>query len=107
MKIAYAFRRANLFPYVGDAWNLPGREVRATWLRRVHDLGFDGIEIANNAVGGPSASAEQVRSLGKELADNGAPCVCVRGGGGLATPRTAAANRARIEEAIRFASQIG
>lgn len=107
MKIAYAFRRANFFPYVGDAWNLPGREVRATWLPKVHDLGFDGIEIANNTVGGPGASLEQVRELRKELEDNGAPCVCVRGGGGLANPRTAAANRQRIEEAIKFASQMG
>lgn len=107
MKIAYAFRRSNLFPYAGDAWNLPGREVRAAWLRRVHDMGFDGIEIANNAVGGPNASAEQIRELRKELEDNGAPCVCVRGGGGLANPRTTAANRKRIEEAIKFAAQMG
>jgi len=76
-------------------------------MRRVHDMGFDGIEIANNAVGGPNASPDQIRDLRKELEDNGAPCVCVRGGGGLANPRTAAANRRRIEEAIAFASQIG
>lgn len=107
MKVAYAFRRTNFYPYVGDAWNLPGREVRAAWLRKVHDMGFDGIEIANNTVGGPSATPEQVRELRKELDDNGAPCVCVRGGGGMSSPRTAAASRQRLADAIKFASQIG
>ncbi|HVC32022.1 MAG TPA: sugar phosphate isomerase/epimerase family protein [Chloroflexota bacterium] len=107
MKIAYAFRRSAFHPYVGDDWNLPGREVRGAWLKKVQSFGFDGIEIANNAVGGPNATPEQVHELRKELEDNSVPCVCVRGGGGLANPRTAASNRQRIEEAIKFAVQIG
>ncbi len=107
MKLAYAFRRSALYPYVGDDWNLPGREVRAQFLRTVRDLGFDGIEIANNAVGGPNAPAETIRELRQELADNGVPCVCVRAGGTLATPRVAAANRQRLDDAIRFAAQMG
>ena len=107
MKIAYAFRRSAFYPYVGDDWNLPGREVLASWLKTVKDMGFDGIEIANNAVGGPNASDGQIRELRAILDDHGVPCVVVRGGGGLANPRTAASNRARIEEAIRFASRIG
>ena len=107
MKIAYAFRRSAFYPYVGDDWNLPGREVRKAWLQKVRAMGFDGIEIANNAVGGPRATPEQIRELRHELEDNGVPCVCVRGGGGMANPRTAAGSRKRIEEAIRFASQMG
>lgn len=107
MKIAYAFRRSGFYPYVGDDWNLPGREVRAKWLQKVRALGYDGLELGTNSVGGPNASREQIRELRKELDDNGVPCVAVRGGGGLAHPRTANANRQRIEESIRFASQIG
>ena len=107
MKIAYAFRRSGFYPYVGDDWNLPGREVRAKWLQKVRALGYGGIELGTNSVGGPNASREQIRELRKELDDNGVPCVAVRGGGGLAHPRTANANRQRIEESIRFASQIG
>lgn len=107
MKIAYAFRRSAFYPYVGDNWNLPGREVRKAWLQKVREMGFDGIEIANNAVGGPNATPEQIRDLRKELEDHGVPCVCVRGGGGLANPRTAGASRKRLEEAITFAAQIG
>jgi sugar phosphate isomerase/epimerase len=107
LKIAYAFRRSAFYPYVGDDWNLPGREVRTAWLQKVRAMGFGGIEIANNAVGGPGATPEQVRDLRRELEDNGVPCVCVRGGGGIANPRTAANSRKRIEEAIKFATQIG
>lgn len=107
MKIAYAFRRSAFYPYVGDNWNLPGREARKAWLQKVREMGFDGIEIASNAVGGPNATPDQIRDLQKELEDHGVPCVCVRGGGGLANPRTAGASRKRLEEAITFAAQIG
>jgi len=107
MKIAYAFRRSALYPYVGDDWNLPGKEARPEFFRRIRDLGFAGVEIANNTVGGPNASADAIKSLRQELDDHGVPCVCVRGGGGLANPRSAAGNRQRLEEAIAFASQIG
>jgi sugar phosphate isomerase/epimerase len=107
MQIAYAFRRSALYPYVGDDWNLPGRDVRPEFFRRIRNLGFAGIELANNTVGGPHASAEAVKALRHELADHGVPCVCVRGGGGLANPRSATDSRMRLEEAIAFASQIG
>jgi sugar phosphate isomerase/epimerase len=107
MKIAYAFRRSAVYPYVGDDWNLPGKEARPQFYKKIREAGFDGIEIANNTVGGPGASAESIRELRRELEDNGAPCVCVRGGGGMAVPRAAAENRRRLEEAIAFASQIG
>lgn len=107
MKIAYAMRRVNFFPYVGDDWNLPGKEVRKAYFKQVREMGFDGIEIANNTVGGPGAPAEAVKALRAELEDNGVPCVCVRGGGGLANPRSAPASRQRLEESILFASLIG
>jgi sugar phosphate isomerase/epimerase len=107
MKIAYALRRSNLYPYVGDPWNIPGREVRTAWYRKVREMGFDGIEIANNSVGGPSAPSGAVQELRRELADNGVPCVCVRGGGGLASPRAAAESRKHLDEAIAFAAGLG
>lgn len=107
MKLAYAMRRVNTYPYVGDDWNLPGKEVRPSYFKTVREMGFDGIEIANNAVGGSTAPADAVRELRKELEDHGVPCVCVRGGGGLANPRAAAASRQRLEEAVIFASLIG
>ncbi|HLZ06987.1 MAG TPA: sugar phosphate isomerase/epimerase family protein, partial [Chloroflexota bacterium] len=79
-------------------------EVRRQWLNQVRAMGFAGIEIANNTVGGPTATASAVRDFRAELEDNGVPCVCVRGGGGLDNPRYAAENRQRLEEAITFAS---
>src|SRR5712692_7414643 len=106
MKIAYALRRSNLFPYHGDPWNLAGREVRPRWFKKVRALGFDGIEIGHNAVGGPAASMETINALRQELADNGVPCVCVRGGGGFANPQHAVNSEKRLHEAITFASQL-
>jgi sugar phosphate isomerase/epimerase len=107
VKFVYAFRRSVHYPYVGDNWNLPGREVRGQWLKKVRSLGFDGLELSNAAAGGPNATPEQIRELRRELEDNGLPCLCVRGGGGLANPRTSNSNRKKLEEAIRFAGQIG
>lgn len=107
MKFAYAMRRVNHHPYVGDDWNLPGKAVRPAYFKKVREMGFDGIEIANNSVGGPGAPSEAVRELRRELDDHGVPCVCVRGGGGLANPRTAPASLQRLEEAVMFASLIG
>lgn len=107
MKFAYAMRRVNFYPYVGDDWNLPSKEVRRAYYGKVREFGFDGIEIANNSVGGPGAPAEQVQELRRELEDNGVPCVCVRGGGGLANPHAAPASRQRLEESILFASIMG
>jgi sugar phosphate isomerase/epimerase len=107
VKIAYALRRSNLFPYVGDPWNLPGREARVAWYKKVRDLGFDGIEIANNSVGGPAAVEDAIRELRRELEDNSVPCVCVRGGGGLHIPSQAPDSRKRLNGAIEFASRLG
>ncbi|HEY8885366.1 MAG TPA: hypothetical protein VIO35_08645, partial [Chloroflexota bacterium] len=76
MKIAYAFRRSKVYPYTGDDWNLPGKEVRPQWYKQVREAGFDGIEIANNAVGGASASPAAVAELRRELEANGTPGVC-------------------------------
>jgi len=107
VKFVYAFRRSVYHPYVGDNWNLPGRDVRAGWLKKVRSLGFDGLELSNAAVGGPNAGADQIRELRSELADHGLPCLCVRGGGGFANPRSIRGNRKKLEEAIHFAAQIG
>ena len=44
IKIAYAFRRGTLYPFVaGQGWSLPGGDTRTRYLRHVDDIGFDGI----------------------------------------------------------------
>lgn len=110
MKIAYAFRANRLFPFDGRG---PGNELppvaqRAAFLERVRQLGVDGLELGLESFGGAEQVTEaSARARARELADAGTPVVCIRGGGGFDNPRTAAANRARIEANIRLAAWTG
>lgn len=101
MKIAYAFRRCASYPYNGPG--LPtDASVRQQFLAKVKEIGFDGIELP--AMNLADAAVDTLRA---ELEDAGVPCVAIRGGGGAAHPRVAAANKKRMEEAVRFAAKIG
>ena len=101
MKIAYAFRRCASYPYNGG-----GLPTDATDRRRFLDhakaIGFDGIELP--AMNLSDAEAKTLRS---ELEDAGMPCVAIRGGGGAAHPRVAAANKQSMINAVNFAANIG
>ena len=107
MKIGYAFRRSVFYPFQdprGPGNELPPREVRRQYLRKVREIGFEGIEVGLASAGRIEA---EVRELRRELEGEGVPCAAVRGGGGFAHPRVAVQNRRRVEEAIRVASWIG
>ncbi len=101
MKIAYAFRRCTFYPHQGTG--LPENSGdRRKFLAKVKEIGFDGIEL-----GAMGASEDAIKTLRAELEDAGTPCVAIRGGGGAAHPRVAAANKKRLENAVHFAAQIG
>ena len=102
MKICYAFRRGTYYPYHGP--DLPPKEERAGWLRAVHDLGFDGIELPHDCVESEQAAGE----LRRELEEAGVPCVAIRGGGGVATqPHHAATSRKRWLDTLQIAAWLG
>ena len=107
MKIAYAFRRSTFYPYNGDPRALPEAPARGRFLRRVKEIGFDGIELGTDALGGADAVESRVTDLRKELEDNGVPCVAVRVGGGFHDPRVAAGNRRALEKAVEVATWLG
>ena len=107
MRIAYAYRRSNLYPYQGGGTSLPEGEAGTRFLRRVNEIGFDGLELSLDALGGLAATREQTTELRKELEDHGAPCAVVKGGGGLHHYRVAAENRAKLEKAVEVAAWIG
>lgn len=101
MKIAYAFRRCASYPYKGGG--LPTDAVdRRRFLEHVKKIGFDGIELP--ALNLPDAEAGTLRA---ELEAAGTPCVAIRGGGGAAHPRVAAANKRSMINAVNFAAKIG
>ena len=107
MKISYAYRRMTYYPYKGaTSWELlPPKEVRGKWLKKVRDIGFEGIEVST--VQAKGKSEQDLRDLRKELEDAGVPVVCVRGGGGFSHPRQLANSRRNWEEAIKTAAAIG
>ena len=107
MKIAYAFRRSTFYPYNASPRALPDAPARGRFLRRVKDIGFDGIELGIDDVVGPDAAESGVAELRKELEDNGIPCVAVRVGGGFHDPRVAADNRRALEKAVDIAAWVG
>ena len=108
MKIAYAFRRTAFYPYQGGTgWEIPPPEVRGPYLRKLRELGFEGIEVGLGQ--GVGRSEAEVRELRRELEDAGVPCAALRGGGGFAhaDPAVVERGRQRLEEAIRTAAWIG
>ena len=50
MKIAYAFRRTTVYPYTAGfygpaGWGLPDEPGLTTFLKKINEIGFDGIEL--------------------------------------------------------------
>ncbi len=108
MKLAYAFRRSTLYPWVGpDYEGLPDSTARTAFFRQSKDIGFDGLELGVEDFGGVDASEASVRDLRKELDGQGMPCVVVRAGGGYTDPRFAQESRDRLSKAIDIASWAG
>jgi sugar phosphate isomerase/epimerase len=110
VKIAYAFRGNRLYPFPGQS---PGNELppapyRDAYLRRVREIGFDGLELGLESFGGQEGLNEaSARAQARQLADGGTPVVCIRGGGGFANARTAVNSRRRFEDSIRLAAWTG
>ena len=108
MKIAYAYRRSTFYPHVGDgSMALPGGGARRSFLKQVKEIGFDGVELGLDAVGGADASEGDLRRLREELEAAGTPCVALRAGGGLSQPNVAEENRRRLQRAGQVARWIG
>ena len=107
MQIAYAFRRSIFYPYAGGSRALPDGETRSRYLGKVKEIGFDGIELGFDSLGGIDATRAGVLELRKELDDHGTPCVAVRGGGGFHHPRTVSENRESLGKAIDVAAWLG
>ena len=108
MKFAYAFRRESWYPHFGSrGTELVPAHLRITWLKKVKSLGFDGLEISAVLPDGGDANESTVGNLRRQLENAGLPALGVRGGGGLAHPRTVEAVRSRWEQAIQFAAWVG
>ena len=108
MKIIYAFRRSNFFPYHGSGHGtLPPKELRSEYLTMVKEADFEGIELG---AGGDFPSVEDkagIQDLRAQLEGHGLPCLAVRGGGSLVCPRSGGENSKRLREVIQTAAGLG
>ena len=108
MKFAYAFRRESWYPHFGArGTELVPADLRATWLKKVKSLGFDGLEISAVIPDGGDANESSAGELGRQLEGAGLPALGVRGGCGLAHPRGVDTARSRWEQVIQFAAWVG
>ena len=57
MRIVYAFRRTTFYPDPGREGDLPPKEVRGAFLRKVKEIGFEGLELAVPRTGEDAWSA--------------------------------------------------
>ncbi|MEC8986911.1 MAG: sugar phosphate isomerase/epimerase [Chloroflexota bacterium] len=112
MKIAYAFRRTTVYPYTAGfygpgGWGLPDEPALTTFLKKINEIGFDGIELGFEVFGGHDATKESTTELKTRLEDAGAPCVAIRAGGVLCTPVVGEQNRDRLLKSIDIAGWLG
>ena len=110
MKIAYAFRRSTVYPFVNNgygSWVLPEGSARDSFFRKIREVGYDGIELGYEAFGGSDASESSVKELKKILDDAGAPCVAIRAGGVLCTPIEGERNLKKLLKSIQIAEWLG
>lgn len=107
MKIGYAHRRAAFWPFAderGPGNELPPKEIRRAYLRKVREIGFEGIEFGIRSAGQSEAEWKELRA---ELEGEGLKCAVIRGGGGVTNPRSATTYRRTWETAIRAAAALG
>ena len=45
MKFCYAFRRFSDYPFLGNAFDMDPERITPKFLKRVKNMGFDGIEL--------------------------------------------------------------
>lgn len=110
MKIAYAFRRSTVYPFVNNgygAWVLPSEPALTSFFKKVKEVGYDGIELGYEVFGGDGASEDSVKELKKILDDGGAPCVAIRAGGVLSTPMEGQKNFEKLLKSVQIAEWLG
>ena len=107
MKLVYAFRKSTFYPHRGRNKALPPLKLRGAYLSKVRELGYEGIELSLDSLGGVDTSRAAVKDLRRELEGSGLPCVAVRCKGSLKDEREAKGNCELLKKGVQAAEWIG
>ena len=103
MRFCYAFRRFSDFPHIGNAFDMDPEKITTKFLKRVKDMGFDGIELGMECLEKIDGGEKGVKEFAKKLNDNGVPLVAIRSGGLMIDPKSGHENYERIIRSFKFA----
>ena len=108
MRFCYAFRRFSDFPYLGIATDLDPTKLTDKFLKRVINMGFDGIELGMECLERVEGGEKGLKEFEKRLSDFGTPVLAIRSGGrwggSMVDPKTGEENIIRAKGAIKFGS---
>jgi sugar phosphate isomerase/epimerase len=108
MRFCYAFRRFSDFPYLGIATDLDPTKLTDKFLKRVNNMGFDGIELGMECLERVEGREKGLKEFEKRLSDFGTPVLAIRSGGrwggSMVDPKTGEENIIRAKRAIKFGS---
>jgi len=108
MRFCYAFRRFSDYPYLGIATDLDPTKLTDKFLKRVNNMGFDGIELGMECLERVEGGEKGLKEFEKRLSDFGTPVLAIRSGGrwggSMVDPKTGEENIIRAKGAIKFGS---
>ena len=108
MRFCYAFRRFSDYPYLGIATDLDPTKLTDKFLKRVNNMGFDGIELGMECLERVEGREKGLKEFEKRLSDFGTPVLAIRSGGrwggSMVDPKTGEENIIRAKGAIKFGS---
>lgn len=107
MKYCYAFRRFSDYPYLGNAFDMDPTKLTEKFLKRVKNIGFDGIELGMECLDRVDGGEKGLKEFGEKLSSLGAPVLAIRAGGLMIDPATGEKNFERCKRAVLFAEILG
>ncbi len=106
MRFCYAHRRFALYPQSVDSWNLAPNNYTSDFLKKTKSLGFDAIEVGLEVMS-QLGTEQKIKDFTKNFNDHGLEIGCIRAGGTLHDAKNGPQNRARFDEAIKYAGWTG